>query len=295
MARDGTDIMDANSRSGEPRGTVDKLGYKIYSNEDLPLCDAHAVLSETRVRAKLLELPPPPQVRLTHARRLSNAFGSAGEFITMKVDPLSSRLMKEFLHEQLVARGGFDDYEVCDVGFWDLDIATDTGFSWHNDNNWNSFLRPDHRTYHGWFVNSATPGCNSTLAVSTNARYNECNTNVVLGITDIRDNDVITPDFVAPLARGALLLFPYGAVHRTSRFKPPERMLGHRLCTSFVLHHKDDGLNDAKMATLTDDELCVAFRRYAGESALESGHYMVRLLESHPRTRPLTKRLTELR
>ena len=107
----------------------------------------------------------------------------------MKIDYLSSLKMQSYLQVQLVEKGAFKGYTVCDVGFWDLDVSTDSGFSWHNDHNWNAFLRPDNKTLHGWFVNSCTDDCNSTLAVSTNSNYNECNTNTILGITGINNDD----------------------------------------------------------------------------------------------------------
>ena len=49
----------------------------------------------------------------------------------------------------------------------------------------------------------------------------------------------------------------------------------------------DDRLNDEKLSTLTDDELCKAFDRYQLEKALSTGHYMISLLDNHPRTRHL--------
>jgi hypothetical protein len=264
---------------------------KVYRNRDLWICEQHAIRERSNIEPRILTLEPAPAITMASARKLDLEYGAAGEHVTMKVDFLSSQVMTEYLREQLVLRGGFSDHEVCDVGFWDLDVSTDSGFSWHHDHNWNSLLRPDHRSYHGWFVNSCTADCNSTLAISTDYRFNECNANEVIEIGDIRDNDVIKPDVIVPLAPSTLALFPLGAVHRTLRWKPPEHLVGHRLCTSFVLHHREDGLNDAKLAGMTDDDLSVLVERYVTEKLFETGHYMVQLLEAHPRTAPLVEAL----
>jgi hypothetical protein len=58
-----------------------------------------------------------------------------------------------------------------------------------------------------------------------------------------------------------------------------------------VLYHKGDRLNDHKLERCTDDELCDVFDRYAIEKAFGTGHFMVPLIEQHPRTRALIERL----
>ncbi len=268
------------------RGT---LGWKIESKELLALCEHFSILKQSEFKPQVLTLDDPPAIKLPKRKANSgnSDYGYVGEFISMRNDFFACSTMQEFLGKKLCSRPEFAGYQVSDVGFWDLDVSSDTGFSWHNDNNWNEFLVPNNRTYHGWLVCSCTDDCNTTLAVSSEVKYNGSNSNVVLGITDIGDDDAIKPDLIAPLHKGCLVLFPVGAAHRTFRFKAPNTLSGHRLCASFVMHHKDDGLNEAKLATLTDDELREAFARYPVEKMFETGHYMVKLLERHPRIGPL--------
>ncbi|MDX2090057.1 MAG: hypothetical protein SFX73_19525 [Kofleriaceae bacterium] len=266
------------------------LGWKIESQDLLPLCEHFAVLKQSAIQPQILTLSEPPPIKLPK-RKFITDYGYVGELISMRNDFRACSTMQDFFVRELCSRPEFADYTICDVGFWDLDISSDSGFSWHNDNNWNEYIIPQNRTYHGWFVYSATDDCNTTLAVSGNVNYNGSNSNVVLGITDIDDDDAIKPDLIAPLHRGSLALFPVGACHRTYRFKAPEVLAGHRLCVSFIMHHNDDGLNEEKLANLSDDELCKAFARYPIEKAFQTGHYMVQLLERHPRVGPLLSRI----
>ncbi|MDB4955291.1 MAG: hypothetical protein JWO36_2860 [Myxococcales bacterium] len=286
---------DPNARFRQLESSKGKLERKIDNVDDLDLCASFAVLDRLEIAHQILTLGEPPKIKLQNRAlnpgQLLDGREFGGEFISLKNDWEACMTMQAFLSNELTKRRGFIDYDVSDVGFFDLNIATDSGFSWHHDSNWTSFLRPTNRTYHGWFVYSCTPDCNSTLAVSGEPRFNECNTNVVLGIRSIKDNEAIKPNIIAPLQKHTLVLFPVGSVHRTYRFKEPDVLAGNRVCPSFILHHKADTLNDEKIAGLSDDELCEVFKRYRIEKELETGHFMINVLEEHPRIGPLLGRI----
>jgi len=268
-----------------------KRSQRIYS-EDLNARETLAVLKNTKVDYKILRLSNSPTLDLSRARTES-AVKPSGNSLTMKFDYFSSMIMEEYLQKELMARGNFKDYKVCDVGIWDANASTDDGLRWHNDYNWNGFLRPDNRSFHGWFVNSYTDDCNFTLAVSTDSKYNECNASTRTKIFYIASDDVIKPDVIMPLEKNILILFPYGAAHRTYIHKEPNRLTGRRLVTSFVFHHKGDVLDENKISDLTDDQLCAWLDRYPIEKSMESNHYIIKLIEEHPRIGPLMEKLLE--
>src|SRR5690606_15054686 len=153
--------------------------------------------SELPTRCAILRLPNAPVLDLRRARAVS-AEKPPGNGLTMKMDYFASQAMQEYLQREITRHAEYADHEVCDAGFWDVDTSTDAGLGWHNDFNWNGFLRADNRSYHGWFVNSRTDDCNFTLAVSTDPRFNECNAAVRTKIFYVAGNDVIEPDIVVP-------------------------------------------------------------------------------------------------
>jgi hypothetical protein len=265
---------------------------QLIRGEHLAYRKSLAVLKELCVECQILQLANAPKMNLSRARTL-NAPKPPGNSLTMKIDIYSSRRMEEYLRNEIGRLGSYKDYDVCDVGFWDANSATDVGLGWHNDFNWNRLLAPNNRSFHGWFINSLSADCNFTLAVSTDCAFNECNSNVNKKIFYIKNDDAIKPDVVVPLRENTLILFPYGSAHRTYILNGADRLIGRRLSTSFVLHHKDDKLNDQKISDLTDDDLRALLFRYPLEKKMKNNHYIIKLLEDHSRTGPLVKKMLE--
>lgn len=265
---------------------------RMIRSEGLESRKALAVLKELGVGHRFLKLEHAPTLDLSRASTRS-AVRPPGNSLTTKTDYFASKTMEEYLQKELVRRGTFKDYQVCDVGFFAANASTDDGLGWHNDFNWNGFLRPDNKSFHGWFVNSFSDDCNFTLAISTDSAFNECNANTRTMIFYVRNDDIIKPDLIVPLEKNMLVLFPYGSAHRTHIFKHPNRTNGHRLVTSFVLHHKDDILDENKIADLTDDELRPFLTRYPLEKLVKSNHYIMPLLEENSRTGILAKKMLE--
>jgi hypothetical protein len=159
MYEKASDLGKAAGKSGPSR---------MIHSEGLESRKKLAVLKELAVGHRLLRLENAPTVDLSRGRSYGGA-KPPGNSLTMKVDYLASRTMEEYLQKEVVRRGEFKDYQVFDVGFFDAHASTDDGLGWHNDFNWNGFLRPDNKSFHGWFVNSCTDDCNFTLAISTDS------------------------------------------------------------------------------------------------------------------------------